>query len=222
MKNTQTKFIVTILILSLLVPFAGLCQKQQQVYASGFSSADARKYIKRKVIRCNGKIFIRLISKYRYTTDVTATIKFYNGSRLVDYDYGTVQNLQTNHTAYIELYKTDQKYTKTKISFKFEEQNFTYVTPMADSIVLEADKIGNSHIMLQVKNGTTLNCDIIHISVLFYNKKGKIVDIKNITMECNAKSTAVEKCTFPYSTKTYETLKFKKFKAIVSTAAAYQ
>ena len=130
MKRVVTLALVFVLCLS-YVPMV----KAEGIDMSGFSSENAKKAMKIKEFKANGKLISQVKSKYMYPTQINAKCTFYKGKEPVDYSTAKIDMIEKGHTGFLQFRISNKDYSSYDVKYSYHKPAFLY-TYNAESIVV--------------------------------------------------------------------------------------
>lgn len=192
---------------------------------SSFDEKEAKRLTeKSKPFVANGKLFVKVKSKYNCPIDISAKCTFYNSSgKPVDYGNDSVSFLEKGRTCFLKFDIPDSDYSTYKIEYEYDEGlKYFYHLSVIKNLSLSKNYVNNNYspyIMLQVSNSGKEECYYCQVAVVFYDENGKIVDVSLESIgKIKSGSSGTDKAYIPYDKDTYEDISYDHYEAFITYA----
>lgn len=190
-----------------------------------FNEKEAKKLInKSKPFIANKRLFVKIKSNYKCPTDISAKCTFYNSSGTpIDYANDSVSFIEKGRTCFLEFNLPSSSYSTYKIEYEYKKGlEYFYHLSVIKNLSLSSNYVEDEYrpyIMLQVSNSGEEECYYCEVAIVFYDSRGKIVDVSLEPMvKIPSGSSATEKAYIPYDRETYEDISYDHYEAFITYA----
>lgn len=168
-----------------------------------FNQKDAKKNISIKYASCDKYTIAFVTNKNKYPVSISADMVFYNKNKKIldassDDNY-CLGSKKTCVLTFLHPYDDNKsqyiKPAKYKMTYNLSS---SFYTDYSSKISCKSS-LGINSAIVQVKNKGSKDLDTVHLTCVFYNKKGKVIGVESHYADCNdAKSSDVVSFSYPY------------------------